>query len=485
MVNQEIRQKAISGSKWTIIEKLLLQVVQFIVGITLARVLGPGAFGLIALTSLFLTISGAIADGGFEKALIQNQSLSVIQISTAFYINILLGLIMALFVYVSAPGIALFFHALPLKNVLRVLSLGIPLDAFAQTQRMLLIKELHFKKIAVAQVCSAVISGTVGITLALSGAGVWALVSSALTSTLVGVLIFWYRSSWYPSLTFSYSSVAKMVPFGLNVMSSSILLFSLQQFNNFVVGKYYSKADLGLFNRGMKFPDMIASIIQGVVIKMSFPLFSKLQDDKEHLKYVLRKCNRIVAFIAFPLLGYMFINAKEIVIFLLTDKWIGAVVYLKIFCLVKLLEPFITIQRELLLAQGKANLLLRLFVITSLFEILPILFFVKYGIIYIVWITLASKAFQYLLYQFITANRMHIPLLESIKWITPYFVIICFIIAGVQVINFILPSSIIYHSFFKLSIDLSIGILLYSVIVARSKLEELTTLKSVLNSFIK
>jgi len=104
----DIKEKAISGSKWSIIEKFSLQIIQFIVGIILARLLGPEAFGLIALTSILITISGAVMDGGFEKALIQNQTLLPIQISTAFYINTLLGILMAAIICIAAPAIAVF-----------------------------------------------------------------------------------------------------------------------------------------------------------------------------------------------------------------------------------------------------------------------------------------------------------------------------------------------------------------------------------------
>lgn len=478
----DIKQKAISGSKWSVIEKFALQLVQFVVGIVLARLLGPKAFGLIALTSIFLVISGAIMDGGFEKALIQNKFLSDLQVTTAFYINILLGVLLAIVICLFAPSIARYFDAPELTNILRVMSLGLPINAFGQTQRMLLMKELNFKKISVAQIFSAVMSGLVGITLAFCGFGVWALVYSSLVSTLTMVLIFWYKSPWYPRLKFSYASIAPVVPFGLNVLASGVLFFFLQQFNNFIVGKYYSKTELGLFSRGMKFPELVASVIQGVVLKISFPLFSKLQDDETHLKSVVRKSNRTVAFIMFPLLAFLFLDARQIIVLLLTDEWIGAVVFLKVFCLVKLFEPFISIQRELLLAKGRAKLLFRLFILTSVIEVVPILFLVKYDIMYVVWATLFSKVFQYFLYQFIASGRMRISVSESVGWILPYFLIIIGAGGIVYALDFFVLDPLHTGILLHLIIDAACGLGLYATALLMFRMEEVDTLKIVARS---
>jgi len=346
-------------------------------------------------------------------------------------------------------------------------------------------KELKFKKISIAQICSAIVSAVIGISLAFSGFGVWALVYSSLAATLTNVLIFWYKSVWYPQWVFSYASISKMVPFGLNVLASSVLYFFLQQFNSFIVGKYYSKTDLGLFNRGMKFPDLISSIIQGVVLKMAFPLFAKLQNDDLQLKNVLRKSSRMVAFISFPLLTFMFVDAKEIIVFLLTDKWLGAVIYLKIFCLVSLLTPFISLQRELLLAKGKANLLFRLFIVTTIFEIIPILIVVRYDIIYVVWISLISKVFQYFLYQVYSAKKMKISLGESVKWLTPFLLIVLFIGAAIETTTYLLPEGVTNNLFLKLTIDFLLGAGLYFFFLVKFKFDEIQTLTAVLNSFIK
>ncbi len=223
MVNKtELKSKAIKGSIWSLIETFSVQIVQFIVGVILARLLEPKDFGLIALTGIFTSISTAITDGGFEKTLIQKKDLLPIQISTVFYINIILGAFMTILLIIAAPFIADFFNAPPLTSILQVTSIGIFLTSLYQTQRTLILKDLYFKKISRVRIITSIIGGVTGVILAFSGFGVWALVYSSLTPQICGVLFYWFRSHWYPQLKFSFSSVKPLLPYGLNVLGSSI-----------------------------------------------------------------------------------------------------------------------------------------------------------------------------------------------------------------------------------------------------------------------
>ena len=347
---ENLKYRALSGSIWTLLETFSTQIVQFIVSVILARLLGPKDYGLIALTGIFTAISVAITDAGFEKTLIQKKDLTSLQTTTIFYINVLLGLLITLIFIALAPFIAVFFNEPKLTLVLQVVSIGILITAFGQTQQALLIKELQLKKIFYAKIASSLTSAFIGLILAYNSFGVWALVYSGLSFQVVNVLFFWIQATWYPQFKFSITSVKTMIPYGMNILGSSIFFFLNQQFNNFIVGKFYTKIQLGLFNRGNKFPDLIVGIIQSVVLKMSLPLFAKLQTDPERLREIVKKTDKIIAFVSFPLLILLLVKAEDITIFLFSEKWRGSIVFLQLFCVVKLFEPFITVQRELLLS---------------------------------------------------------------------------------------------------------------------------------------
>lgn len=476
----DLKSKAIKGSLWSLFETFSLQIIQFVIGVVLARLLEPKDFGLIALTVIFTNVSAAITDGGFEKTLIQREKLSQLQISSVFYLNILLGIMMTSCLIIAAPFIAVFFNAPELTAILRVTSLMIFLTSLYQTQRALLLKNLNFKKISKVQMATSIIGGITGLTLALTGFGVWALVYAALIPQFFKVLFFWIKAPWYPGLQFSFDSIRSMIPYGINVLASSVFYFIIHQFNVFIVGKFYSKTELGLFNRGSRFPELIVSSVQNVVLKMTLPIFSKLQSEKEQLLHTVKKTTKIISFVSFPLLFILLIKAEDVTIFLFTEKWRGSIIFLQLFCLIKIFEPFITVHRELLLAQGHSRLLLKVFTVTSLVEIAVILWVIRYGILYLVLATFLSRAGQYLTYITINARRLGSGWSRELSWHLPYLFLtgamIFFVLAAQYGMS---HSGIDFSLFWKLMIQIPLGLFIYGFFAYKFKIGEIDFIRSV------
>ena len=475
---EDLKSKAIKGSVWSLIETFSLQIVQFIVGVVLARILEPKDFGLIALTGIFTSVSAAITDGGFEKTLIQKKTLSSVQISSIFYINIILGALMTVTLIITAPYIAIFFSAPELVSILQVISLIIFLTAFSQTQQTLLLKELKFKKISQIQIITSIIGAVTGLTMAITGFGVWALVYSALIPQIFKVILFWIKSSWYPVMKFSFSSIKDLIPYGLNILISSIFFFIIQQFNVFIVGKFYSKTELGLFNRGNRFPELVISILQNVVLKMTLPIFAKIQHDASHLLEVVKKTNKIVIFVSLPLLMLLFIKAEDITIFLFTEKWRGSIIFLQLFCIVRIFEPFITIHRELLLSQGLSRLLLKIFTITSLFEVALIFWLIHYGILYLVLATFVSRVATYLTYTIINSKRLGIRWTKELGWYLPYILMTACMGLIVVALQYTMVHFTDITLFWRLFLQLILGILSYAYFAYKFKISEVSYVDS-------
>lgn len=479
---QDLKSKAVTASLWAILEKFSLQIVQFVVSIVLARLLEPKDYGLIALTGIFTSLSAAIIDGGFEKTLIRAKTLDPVQIDSVFYVNLFLGLLLMGVLWTSAGAIGVFFHEPGLPPVLRIVSITLPLSGFTCTQRVLLMKELRFKKISLAQMASSTAGGIVGIVMALKGAGVWALVGSLLTAQVVTVVIFWARSEWYPRLRFSYSSIKDMLPYGTNVMFVSLLFFLMLQFNTFIVGKMYNNTELGYFNRGGRFPDLLVSLVQSIVLKLAFPLFAKVRDEKEQLAEVLRRTTQLVAFICFPLLALLFVNAFDLTLVLLSAKWTPSVIFLELFCFITLLEPFVVIYRELILAKGHARLTMRIFLLTSAGEIALVLFLARFGIMYVVIASIISKTVQYIVYLNSSSRVSGIPWKHDLRWIAPYFAIA--VVMGVLVMGLgLLLEKTSLPIIANLIIKLVTGALIYALLAWIFRLREVEMLRNLYRKF--
>src|ERR1700744_3753167 len=133
---QDLKSKAVTAYLWAIIEKFSLQIVQFVVSVVLARLLEPKDYGLIALTGIFTALSAAIIDGGFEKTLIRAKTLEPIQIDSVFYVNLSLGCLLMAVLWMTASPIAGFFHEPGLRRVLQIVSIGLPISALTQVQRV-------------------------------------------------------------------------------------------------------------------------------------------------------------------------------------------------------------------------------------------------------------------------------------------------------------------------------------------------------------
>lgn len=479
---QDLKSKAVTASLWAIVEKFSLQIVQFVVSVVLARLLEPRDYGLIALTGIFTSLSAAIIDGGFEKSLIRAKTLEPIQIDSAFYVNLVLSFLLTGILWCAAIPIAHFFHEPALAPVLRIVSLTLPMSAVTCTQRVLLMKELRFKKISLAQMASSTAGGIVGIAMALKGYGVWALVGSLITIQAVTIVIFWAKSDWYPRLRFSFSSIREMLPYGTRIMFVSILFFLMLQFNTFIVGKMYKDTDLGFFNRGGRFPDLLVSLIQSIVLKLAFPLFAKVRDEKDQLEEVLRRTTQLVAFICFPLLALMFVNAYDITLVLFTAKWLPSVIYMELFCFITLLEPFIVIYRELIMAKGYARLMMRIFLVTSAGEIALVLFLARYGIMYVVIASIISKTVQYIVYLGFSSRISGIPWKNDLRWITPYLAIAATMGVLVTGIGLLLKPTTL-PAFATLAIKLTAGLAIFAILARIFRLRELEMLRNLYRKF--
>jgi O-antigen/teichoic acid export membrane protein len=316
------------------------------------------------------------------------------------------------------------------------------------------------------------------------GMGVWSLVYSGLIAQVIRAAFYWIKSDWYPGFKFSFASIRDILPYGINVLFTSILFFAIQQFNNLIVGKFYSRDQLGLFNRGSKLPELALGILQSVVVKMSFPLFSKLQDDNIQLQLALKKTIKLVGFVAVPLLVLLFLNAEDLTILLFTEKWRGSVIFLECFCLVKFFEPFISIQRELILARGKSRLLLWLFIITSACEIILAIFIARYGIMYIVLTTFISRLLQYFVYTTTVAKDVQIAWYTQLQWIMPYVLnatVVFLVIKSLDYLPgfFLANSSLLIRIVFKTGL----GVAIYYGLAYKFKFTEIALIKNVTNMF--
>jgi len=416
-----LKAQTIKGSKWNFLERISVQGMQFVLGIILARFLLPSDFGSVGVLAIFFAVSQAFIDGGFSSALIQKKNAAEKDYCTVFYFNIVASLIFYAILFVAAPYVALFFRIEILSDVLRVQSITLIVNAMMSVPVAILNINLDFKSLAKRNICATSLSGLCGILLAYLGYGIWALVFQQVVASVINFIFILIVCRWRPKLQFSVQSFKSLGAFGSRLLFSSLLHTLYTNMTSIAIGKFYSAKDLGYYSRGVQFAHAPNSAINGVLQTVSYPIFSKIQDDKNRLISAYRKYIRISSLVIFPISGLLCALAKPIIILFLTDRWIESVPYLHIFAFSCMFMHLNTINLSLLKVTGRSDLYLKLEIIKKSIAITLLFLAIPFGVIAICFSELVYTQIAVYLNTYYTGKLFHLGYIQQVKDILPYF----------------------------------------------------------------
>lgn len=355
-MEDNIKNKTINALMWKTVEKILVKGSAFLISVVLARVLMPADYGLIGMLAIFISISAIFIESGFAKALIQKKNCNDIDFSTAFYTNIGISLIIYLFFYICAPLVAKFYEEPLLSAVLRILSINFVIGAFNVVQRAKLMAQLDFKSLAKINFVGVIVGGICGIIMAYMGLGVWALVGQSLASTVVMLFFFPYYSHWKPLFVFSMVSFKKLFGFGSKLLIQGTVTTIVNNITTISIGKAYKSDQLGYYTTASQLSDTIAWTLNDILGTVTFPVLSKLQDDKSRFLNVYKKSLFYSALCVFPVMALMALLSESLVLVLYTEKWLPCTILLQILCLARMFTPLSAINMSLLNALGRSDL---------------------------------------------------------------------------------------------------------------------------------
>ncbi|WP_162026094.1 MULTISPECIES: lipopolysaccharide biosynthesis protein [unclassified Lentimonas] len=375
-----MRQQATSGVIWSAFERFGQQGCAFIVQLVLARLLAPEQFGLIAMVVVFIVISRVVVNAGFSQAIVQQKTVSAVDLSTVFYTNMVIALLMALLLCGVAPMIAIFYEQPLLVPILRWLSLSLIFGALGGVHQALIQRAMDFKKLCYVGLPTTFLAGSVSIYLAWNGAGVWALVVYQILGAVLSSAFLFVVSGWRPQLLFCFGSLARIFPFGWRLAVSGVLDQVFQNIYVLVIGKCYLPIEVGYYQRAKGFQQLPMTNMQAILGRIAFPLFSTLQDEPERMRRGLSKAVQLGALIAFPLMAVMYVVAEPMIVLLIGDKWLPSAEYLKLLCIVGALYPLHALNLSALMGLGRSDLFLRLEIIKKVMVLVNILLTYRIGI---------------------------------------------------------------------------------------------------------
>lgn len=377
----ELKDKAISGVKWNAIGRFSTQGVNFIIGLILARLLSPSDYGVVGMVGIFFAIAQTFIDSGFGSALIRKNDCTDTDYSTAFYFNVIVGLVCCILLWIASPFIADFFNTPILKDLVKVMSLNMFVSSFAIVHGTKLTHAVDFKSQSIIKLITAIISGVCGVLMAYKGFGVWSLVYQQLIATGLRVVLLYVVTKWLPKLEFSKGSFKYLFNFGSKILAASLLHTIYANMTTMIIGKFYSAKDLGYYSRGESLATYPSTNITGILQSVTYPVLSKIQDDQGQLINAYRKLISMTSMVIFFGMFLLAALAKPLIITLLTAKWLDAVIYLQVFCFAYMFDHICALNLNMLYVKGYSNLVLKLEIIKKTISISMIIAAIPFGVL--------------------------------------------------------------------------------------------------------
>lgn len=365
-VDSSIKSKTVSGFKWGLIDNFANSGVTFLVGLVLANLLSPEEFGVLGIITIFINLSITVIDGGLATALIRKKEVCELEYNTVFYSNLVVSLLLLFLLLMFSESVATFFEQPILAPTLSAMSLILFINAFSIVPKTILIKKLDFKSQALFSLTSSLLSGVIGISMAYSGFGVWALVGQQISRQTFMMIGFWIAGKWRPKLMFSWICFADLFGFGSKLLAANIINSLFKDAFLAVIGKIYSTKDLGFYNRAEQFNTILSSNFGQIVRKVSLPSLSQIQDNEERLKATYRKLLRYIAIFSFAAVFTLAAVAEPLITVLIGEKWLPSVKLLQIMSLYAAIYPLNMLNLNVLNLRKRSDYLLKLEIIKKL-----------------------------------------------------------------------------------------------------------------------
>ncbi len=480
MSEQKLKDRTISGVGWSAADAFLGKGVTFIVGIVLARLLTPSEYGLIGICTIFVSVLSVIVDSGFSSALIRKKEVSEGDYSTMFVLNILLSVFLYFLLFLCSPYLASFFGHEELIELIRVMGLILIIQALSIVQVTELSRRIDFKTKTKASLLSSIISGIVGIGMAYYGYGVWSLVGQQVSRQLIYTVDLWFLNKWKLSLRFNKASFNYMFGFGWKLAVSGLLNSIWNQLYQIVVGKFYNAETLGQYTRSREYASLFSENFSLIIQRVSYPVLSKLQDEKERMLFVYRKVIKLSMFVTAICMIFMGAISEPLIYCLIGPQWNEAAKYLPLICISLSLYPLHAINLNMLQIQGRSDIFLFLEIIKKLIAIGPICLGIFVNIYWMLIGSIITGVISFFLNNNYTGKKLGYTSLKQLRDISTSYGIAVVVAISVYFFKY-LPLSY----WIILLIQIIVGVFIFFAICELARPTEYLEIKEIIFNYSK
>lgn len=359
-MSKKKRQTALAATIWSFLERVSTQIVGFAIGIVLARLLTPHDYGVVGLITIFIALSNVFIDSGFANGLIRKTARTEKDLSTAFYFNVIIGLLAYGLLFLCSPLIAGYFDEPLLVPLVKIAGLNVLLNSLCIVQTALLTANLNIRLQTIINVCAQLPAGIIAIVLAYCGFGVYALALQTVISAGMKVAMLWYFAKWRPKERFDKASFKYLWGFGSKLLGANLIGTFFNQIYSVLIGKYIGKDELGYFSKSSHLNSNVDSVSTGIIQKVALPVLAKYQNDKDVLCNKFRETMCLLVMIEAPLSAFFCFSANDIVLLLWTEKWIQSAVLFQFLIVGTMFNPIGQLSLSLMQVVGRTSLILKL-----------------------------------------------------------------------------------------------------------------------------
>lgn len=440
-----LKSSFINGVAWTSFERFLSYFVQFLIGVILARLLSPEEYGILGVLMIFTTFSQVFIDSGFGNALIYFNDKNKKDLSTVFVFNFIVSLALYVLLYISSGFIEEFFKINNLSVYLNVITIVLLFNSFQIVPTSILKIDFRFKQLAFINTSVTIVSGIIGIVMAYCGYGVWSLIVLNISKSLLASISLIIISKFIFDFHFYKESFKKLYGYSVNMFGASMLTNLVDETTSFVIGKFLTPANLGIFSRAKHFMMLPFNTIGSVLFTVMFPSLVSVKNEKEKLLNVYDKIELYMAMISMPLYVYLCVECNDIILMVLGEKWKDAAVVLAIMCASRVFALCAMVTENTLNAIGRANTYFRLQLTKMIVKLIVIVISVQYGFMYLVIAEASFVFFQFFITNLFSKEHLSRGSFYQIKVYSPF--LLSSILAGIFTYSVCLWIINIYTSF--------------------------------------
>ena len=375
-----LKEKTANGLLWGSISNGMQQLLNLVIGIFLARLLSQSDYGMVGMITIFTALGASLQEGGFISALNKRKNASHKDFNAVFWTSIAIGVSFYLLLFVCAPLIAAFYGQPKLTALTRYITLGFVISSFSTAPRAYLFRNMMVRETSLMTIMALAVSGVVAILMAYAGMAYWGIATQTIVYITVVMALSYYFSGWRPSLSIDLTPVREMIGFSSRLIATNVFNIINTNLFSVILGRLYTPSDVGNYTQANKWNTMGSSLISNMITGIAQPVFTRVEEDRERQKAILRKLLRFTAFLTFPLMFGLALVAKEFIVILITDKWIESAGILQLLCVAGAFLPISTLLYNLIISRGHSGAYMWSTIAQCLTALAIALLMARYGI---------------------------------------------------------------------------------------------------------